>query len=123
VVADLAGHSTRVADRHLLRESHLEMASTEGSRIAPSLRSAMLLALAQQAIVLALASATLDGGVAAQMCLFGFAAFWVGVAVIFLRRGTSPTRRDLMVVRSGSLPAVALAVLVTWGVWHWRGVW
>ena len=78
-------------------------------------------AFVQQAIVLVLAGMILDGGLIAQMCWYAFLAFWGGVAVIWFRRSSSPTKQDLILVRGGYLIVCIISFFVTQSIWHWRG--
>jgi hypothetical protein len=89
--------------------------------IAPALKSAMLSAFVQQAVILVLAGMILDGGLIAQMCFYAFAAFWGGVAVIILRRAMSPTKLDLILVRGGYLLVCLISFFLTQSIWKLRG--
>lgn len=81
-------------------------------------RSALKIAVVTQAAILILTSLLLDGGVLFQICFYGFIAFWAGAGTMIIRRGTELTAIDLMVIRSGSLPACVLSWLVCWTFWR-----
>ena len=57
--------------------------------------------IAQQLIILLLAGAILDRGLIFELCGFAAVAFWIGVAVIWFRRHSSPSWLDLLVIEAG----------------------
>ena len=63
----------------------------------------------------------LDGGVIRQVCLFAFGAFWVGVAIIWFRRGPALTKLDLLIVEAGTVPLCVASFFLTYGIWNLRG--
>ncbi len=77
---------------------------------------------AQQLIILLLAGAILDGGVFLQLCIFAAVAFWIGVAVIWLRRRTTPTKLDLLVIEAGYLGLCVISFFLSYWIWSRRGV-
>ena len=73
-------------------------------------------------IILLLAGAILDGGVILQLCLFAAVAFWIGVAVIWFRRRSTPTKLDLLVIEAGYLALCVVSFFLSFWVWNRRGV-
>lgn len=63
----------------------------------------------------------LDGGNLLQACLYAIAAHWVGVGVIWSRRGAAATTTDGLLVRWGVLPLCIISFFVTGLIWRWRG--
>ena len=90
-------------------------------KVSELLKSAMFSAFVQQGIILVLAGMILDGGRIALMCLFACAAFWIGTGVIIFRRGTSPSKMDLFLVRGGYLLLCVVSFFVGQLVWQLRG--
>jgi hypothetical protein len=89
---------------------------------AETFKQALASAWAQQIVLLLLASSILDGGVVQQVCLFGFAAFWVGVAIIRLRRGSMVTKLDLLLIEAGSVPLCVVSFFLAYFIWNLREV-
>jgi hypothetical protein len=89
---------------------------------AETFKQALASAGAQQIILLLLASAILDGGVVLQVCVFGFAAFWVGVAIIYARRRLVLTKLDLLLVEAGTVPLSVISFFLSYFIWNRRGV-
>ncbi|MGB8354991.1 MAG: hypothetical protein WCD79_13935 [Chthoniobacteraceae bacterium] len=89
--------------------------------IAPAMQKAIYSAILQQVVILVIAGCCLDGGILFQMCLYASAGFCACVILIILRRSQSPTKLDLMFIRSGSLPACVISFFLTSAIWHWRG--
>ena len=85
-------------------------------------RMAITSAVVQQVIVLVLASMILDGGDLLAFCLVACLAFWVGVVFIRLRRGQTPTKMDLILIRSSYLLLCIITFFVVHLVWRLRGV-
>lgn len=79
--------------------------------------------MVQQLIILILAGMILDGGTIARICLYAAVAFWGGVAVIRLRRGTPPTKADLTLIEGGYVVVGVIAYFVTHWIWQLRGSW
>ena len=77
---------------------------------------------AQQAIIFLLAVAILDGGVCFQVCIFAAAAFWIGVALLWFRRGSAPTKLDLLFIEAAFVPLCLVAFFVSYWIWNRRGV-
>jgi hypothetical protein len=92
------------------------------THIAPAYQRAKTFALVQQAIVLFLSALILDGGDVFHTCLGALAAFWIGAAIIGVRRPQTPTRLDLALIRFGYIPLCILAYLSTQFVWRLRGL-
>jgi hypothetical protein len=79
-------------------------------------------AVCQQLILFAIAFALLDGNVAAQICGFAVAAFWIGVALIYLRRRSALTRMDLLFVEAATVPLVVATAFLSFAIARARGV-
>lgn len=88
---------------------------------AETFKEALASAGAQQLILLLLASAILDGGVLLQLCAFAFAAFWIGVAIIRFRRGSTLTKLDLLIIEAGSVPLCVISFFLSYLIWNLRG--
>ena len=88
---------------------------------ASTYRVAMLSALVQQLVVLPLSVAMDHDLDVTQICLGAFLAFWVGAALIRLRRPQNPTRGDVIAIRSGYIPLCVFAGLITKWAWTLRG--
>ena len=69
-------------------------------------------AVAQQAIVLILASLILDGGQILRLCSVPAMASWICTLLVMLRRPTSPTKLDLAIVKFGFWLAIPLVVVI-----------
>lgn len=54
----------------------------------------------------------LDGGLLRYRCAVALAGFWVGVALIVVRRPLAPSRDDLAFVRWGFLLVFALTIVM-----------
>lgn len=78
-------------------------------------------ALVQQAIILVLAGMILDGGVMGMVCLFGSAAFWATVGLIYLRRRSGLSSFDMAYLSSGPLLLCVVSYFLTRFVWALRG--
>ena len=78
--------------------------------------------LVQQLVVLGVASLLMDGGRILQMFSFSALAYWVCIAIIFIRRRRRLTRIDQLVIRVGFLWACAISVFLTSFIWYLRGV-
>jgi hypothetical protein len=87
-----------------------------------SYRNAITSAIVQQVIVLVLTSLILDGGDLLMFCLVACLAFWAGVAFIRLRRGQTPTKTDLILIRSSYLLLCVITFFVVHLVWKLRGL-
>jgi len=89
------------------------------SPLARSVKSA----LAQQLILIVLAAMILDGGRIAQICLFGFVAFWTGALLLIVRAKGRVTKADLVFIEGGSIVVCLLSYLIASGIWKMRNVW
>jgi hypothetical protein len=78
-------------------------------------------ALIQQAFVILLSAMILDGGGTAQICLYAFAGFWGGTALLAFRRGAALSRVDIAFIRWGYIPVCVLAFALTGWIWAMRG--
>ena len=87
-----------------------------------SWRRAILAAVIQQILALFLLGLTTDAGGLDLVWFYTVCAFWVGVAVVAIRRGKSPTGLDMALVRIGFLPLLLMAMFVAALVWHARGL-
>jgi hypothetical protein len=77
---------------------------------------------AQHIIILLLAALLPDSGTLFEVCAFAALAFWVGVGFIWLRRRLEPTSTDLLFIEAGFVPLYVLACLLSFWIWHKRGV-
>lgn len=75
-------------------------------------RDAIRFAVALQVPWAVLLMLVLDGGQMARVGGDAMVGFWVGVAVVLLRRPTSPTAGDLLYVRYGYVGAWCVAFAV-----------
>lgn len=85
------------------------------------LPDAILFSLVQQAVVGILGCLILDGGALLQSCLYAIAAYWIGFALIWFRRGAAVTKTDVFLVRWGVLILCVASFFVTGLVWRLRG--
>ena len=84
-------------------------------------RHATKSALVQQVLILILAGMILDGGDVFQICIAALLAFWGGVAVIRWRRPRTPTRLDLILIKSGYVVLCVVTFLAVHFAWYLRG--
>lgn len=75
-------------------------------------RGAVYLALLQQVPCGLLCLLLLDGGRTARVCGIAVLGFWAAAAVIMVSRPESPKWSDLVFLRWGFFPLLALTVLV-----------
>ena len=85
-------------------------------------RNAITSAIVQQLIVLVLAAGILDGGDILSFCLVALLAFWIGVVFIRVRRGQTPTKLDLILIRSSYLLLCVVTFAVVYCVWKLKGL-
>jgi hypothetical protein len=71
--------------------------------------SALKSGVVLQAFLLVLTACILDGGQICSQFLVALIGYWLGVACILIRRGRTPTRTDLFIMRYGSIVLLALA--------------
>jgi hypothetical protein len=87
-----------------------------------SLRGSIAVSLVQQAVLLMLGLAILDGGGVFQVLAYAAAAYWVGFAVILVRRYSKLTWMDKVLIRWGYLIlAFIISPFVTRVMWNIRG--
>ena len=91
--------------------------------IATGYRRAILDALILQVILGVLALMVLDGGRIAHTTGIAVLAFWVGAAIVILRRPKLPTDLDLLLIRFSFLPLLILTFALAEWVWSWHWVW
>jgi hypothetical protein len=89
---------------------------------AQTYRQAIGSSAAQQLIILLLAGGILDGGVILELCIFAAVAFWIGVAVIWFRRRSNPTRLDLLAIEAGYVVLCVISFFLSYWIWSRRGV-
>lgn len=85
-------------------------------------RNAIISAIVQQVLVLVLASLILDGGDLLMFCVVACLAFWSGFVFIRVRRGQTPTKIDLILIRASYLALCIITFLVVHLVWKLRGL-
>lgn len=76
--------------------------SADASTAAPSLRSAISLAVVQQAILLMLSGLILDGGMIMRLVLVPTIAFWCFVLLLLIRRASKATAGDIVFIKLSS---------------------
>ena len=80
-------------------------------------RSAIRVAIILQLPLALFMVVTLDGGFLAKIGGYSMAGFWIGVALVMLRRPRNPGRSDLLYVRWGYpimlIVGIAIASIVT----------
>ncbi len=85
-------------------------------------KKALVVACAQQIIILGVTSFELDGGIDFLKCLYALVAYWVGFAILMIRRRTELTKFDIHFVAYGYLALSVLSMVAAPLVWHLRGV-
>lgn len=87
--------------------------ATGGTRlpIAPAYDHQIWFSVKQQVVLAILASLVLDMGQCARGMASVMVGYWVGTAIILLRRPMSPSKGDLLFVRWGCAVLAAAAVL------------
>lgn len=78
--------------------------------VAPAYRNAIRAAVLLQLVLAVLMTLILDGGYTARIGGYVMGGFWIGVAMIMLRRPRAPTPLDLFYVRWGYLTLLVLSV-------------
>jgi len=72
-------------------------------------REDFVFALGQQGICLAIAALILDDGTMFRVCLTAVMAHWVGIALLVIRRRTSPSTLDLGFLKFGFFVCLVVA--------------
>jgi hypothetical protein len=85
--------------------------------LAPAYDRAIKRSLILQILTTIVLLTILDGGQLARAGGAAMLAFWIGVAVIMLRRPQTPSPLDLLYVRWGYLPLLAVAVALARSPW------
>ena len=80
--------------------------------LSPEYDRAVKVAMALQLPTAAVAMMLLDGGQLARLYGCLLAGFWIGVATIASRRPFSPRGTELAVIRWGTVPVFAAAVVL-----------
>ena len=75
-------------------------------------RRPLIKALAVTIAMMLLSLALLDGGEISQPLMYGVMAFWFGVALIVVRRRSTPTNGDLKFISYGALPVMIGAIAI-----------
>ncbi len=96
-----------------LRLSREVMLKPRGTLRPCTYREAIRSALVQQVLIIGLTSMVLDGGTLCCVCLYAAIGFWIGVAIIRLRRPI-PTAVDLAVINAGYLPLCLVSFFCAW---------
>jgi hypothetical protein len=91
--------------------------------LAPALVSAVKASLLQQGVVLILAALVLDGGRTFHAALVAAMAYWLGLVVVAVRRPSSPTAVDVLLVKYGFLFILLIVLTVGPMVWGALGRW
>lgn len=90
--------------------------------ITPQLAAAFKKAFRQnvilQAIVLFFAGLLLDGGFTARVCLLAAVAWWCAALIISVRRGSSPTKIDMLFMEAGYVLLIAISYFSS-PLWGW----
>ena len=99
----------------LNRQRRSEKQAGEQQKIAGDgkpLTSALKFGIALQLCLLVLTALVLDGGQLFRLCSVAATGYWLGVAMIVVRRKTTPTRLDLYFIRYGNLVLLVLVPLI-----------
>jgi hypothetical protein len=80
--------------------------------LAPAYRGAVKVALALQVPIAILLLLMLDGGFSARIGGCVMAGFWIGAAVIMVRRPKEPKPLDLLYVKWGYAPLLLLGLAI-----------
>ena len=91
--------------------------------IAAGYRRAIFDSLISQVVLGILAMMFLDGGRIAHTTGIAVLAFWIGAAIIILRRPKTSTELDLLLIRFGFLPLLVITFALAEWVWSWHWVW
>ena len=87
-----------------------------------SLKNALLSAGAQHVIIIVVTSVMLDGGLMLLKCIYAFVAYWVGFAILIIRRRKRLAKTDLHFVEYGSFALCVFSIFFAPLVWHLRGL-
>lgn len=79
--------------------------------VSTAYRDAIRISLIQQVPCALLCLLLLDGGRTARICAASMLGYWVGVALVMVRRANDPSRLDLAVIRWGYVPLFFAAAL------------
>jgi multisubunit Na+/H+ antiporter MnhE subunit len=79
--------------------------------ISDDYRSAVRVAIPLQVVLVFLLTMNLDGGFLALIGLYAVVGFWIGAAIVILRRPRNPLPSDLTYIRWGYLLAFITAVI------------
>ena len=90
---------------------HVAMESKRAARGAWRTQD-FVFALAQQSVLLGITVLLLDGLILFRFCLVAAIAHWVLIAIIFVRRSSSPTKMDVALLKFGFLFCLFAAWLV-----------
>ena len=82
-----------------------------GAVISPTYDRVIRKTLVAQVVVGCLAALMLDGGTTARVVGVAVVAFWLGAAVVILRRPHEPTKLDLVIIHWGFWIVLAIAAL------------
>ena len=86
--------------------------------LAPAYRSAVKDAILIQVVLTLFLLTILDGGTLAKAGACAMVGFWVGVAIVMLRRPLNPSKLDLLYVRCGYLVMLFIGI----GLSPWMGM-
>jgi len=90
--------------------------------ISPRYRDPILLGAVLQAGFLLFGLLAFDSGQLLQWTLFAAVIYWIMAALIVSRRPQTPTKWDLIFLRSGFVIILPVSILATSLVWSWRGL-
>lgn len=77
-----------------------------------SLREAFVVAVVHQIVLLPLAALLLDGGAVLRRVVVASVAFWCFVLALLIRRRDRPTTWDVVFVKYGIWPLLAVTIVV-----------
>lgn len=86
------------------------------------LRMHMLAGFFVQFLILILGGLVLDQGETMHTILRVALGYWIGVAIILVRRSQEPSRVDLLFIQWGNLILVVIALPIAFWYWHYRRI-
>ena len=89
--------------------------------LSPQYNGTLLTPIAQQVVFALLGALMIDGGLTLRIAWFTIIAYWIGFAMIIVRRPLNPTKGDLRFIKVGTLMLFGTSVIVAPFVWWLRG--